>query len=139
MPTVEILEPVQRAYEGLGNILTLAAQMPQAMDTYQDMVQFSVSHGDVGMQVSALNKLASVSALSLGQFAEAEAYLAQAEELAQEYDEVGGIAESSILRCQMCTAQADFDAVIRYMGNLIDAGHKLGARNIWPWGWNTCP
>jgi len=79
------------------------------------------------MQVSALNKLAGVYALRLGQFPEAEQFLARAERLAHEYDEPSGMAEGAVIRCQMCTARADFDAVVAHMQEVVAIGERLGS------------
>jgi tetratricopeptide (TPR) repeat protein len=78
------------------------------------------------MQISALNKLASTTALYMGQFQEAEVYLSRSDRLAHEHEDVSGIAELSIIRCQMCAAQADFDHVVLYMNEMVEIGQKEG-------------
>ena len=127
---VEGVELIRRTYEGLGGALAFANQFPQALETYRAMLTFAESQGDVGMQVSALNKLASVTALRMGQFQEAEQYLARAERLAHEHDEESGVAEGAIIRCQMCTAMADFDSVVAYMGEVVAIGERLGSKEL---------
>jgi tetratricopeptide (TPR) repeat protein len=119
---------VRRAYEGLGSTLAFTGKIPDALVVYQTMLEFAESQSDAGMQVSALNKLAAVLALRLGQFPEAGPYLARAERLAHEHDETGGIAETSVIRCQMCTAMADFDAVVSHMDEVAAIGRRLGVK-----------
>jgi tetratricopeptide (TPR) repeat protein len=78
------------------------------------------------MEISALNKLAFVVALRMGQFVDAEPYLARAERMAQQFDDAAGYAEMSVIRCQMCTVQADFDGVIRHMSEVTAISERLG-------------
>jgi predicted ATPase len=131
---VEETALVRRAYEGLGNILALTGQLPEALGQYQAMLAFAESRRDVGMQVSALNKLAAVTALRMGQFAEAEPYLMRVERVAHEHDDAMGIAEMSIIRCQMCTVQADFDTVIKHMDEVTAIGQRLGSKEYMAMG-----
>ena len=51
--------------------------------------------------------------------------------MAHEHDDTMGIAETSVIRCQMCTVRADFDAVVAHMGEVTAIGKRLkptGAR-----------
>ena len=118
---------IGRAYEGLGGALTFANQFPEAVETYRTMLAWAERQGAIAMQVSALNKLAGVYALRLGQFPEAEQFLARAERLAHEYDEPSGMAEGAVIRCQMCTARADFDSVVAHMQEVVAIGERLGS------------
>jgi predicted ATPase/class 3 adenylate cyclase len=120
------LNVVRRAYEGFGEVLLHTNQIPKAFEKFKAMLTTAESQGDVPMQVSALNKLASTTALYIGQFQEAEVYLSRADRLAHEHDVISGMAELSIIRCQMCTAQADFDHVIMYMDEMVEIGKKAG-------------
>ncbi len=123
---VDDLALLQRAYEGMGKALTLSNQIPQAVENYQAMLKLARSLDNMPMQISALNKLSVVAATRLGQFPEAEAYLAQAEQLSAEHPEISGVAETAIVRCMMCGAQADFDGVVKHMGHLVEISQKLG-------------
>lgn len=123
---VDDLDYIHRAYEGYGGVLTFANQLPEAESTYKNMLAFAENSGDIGMQVSAMNKLAALYALRMGQFQQAEQYLSRAELLAREDAKKAGIAETALIRCQMCTAQADFDGVINYMGEIVEVGNELG-------------
>lgn len=125
--TIEGTQLIGRAYEGLGGALAFANQFPQALETYRAMLAWAEGEGDVALQVSALNKLAGVTALRMGQFSEAEQYLGRAERLARQHDEQSGVAEGAIIRCQICTAMADFDAVVVHMGEVVAIGERLGS------------
>lgn len=125
---VEGAELVGRAYEGLGGVQAFANQIPEALDTYRAMLAVGEQAGDVALQISALNKPAGVTALRTGQFAEAEQYLARAEQLAPQHDEQSGVIETAIIRCQMCTAMADFDSVAKHMGELTAIGERIGSK-----------
>ena len=117
---------LRRAYEGLGQTLTFANRTSEAMDVYLDMLAMSESTDDVPMKISALNKQAGITAIHMGQFQEAEALLSRADQLSERYQEKSGIPESALLRCQMCTAQADFENVVVTMDKVIAVGEELG-------------
>jgi predicted ATPase/class 3 adenylate cyclase len=122
-------EAVRRAYEGLGNVLSFSNQIPEALETFQEMLELGEAQNDNAMRISALNKLASTSALRMGQFQQAETYLARAESLNSGQGDENGAAESALLRCQMCTAQADFEGVVDHMTELVDIGQRIGTRD----------
>jgi len=132
--TVQDWPDIRRAYEGLGTAQNHANQIPEAMATFQAMLHQATERDDCGMQVSALNKLAGVVGLKMGQFSQAEAYLVRADQLSKGIEEPAGIAESSLIRCQMCTAQADFESVIKHMGNLVEVGKTLGSKEFMAMG-----
>ena len=115
----------RRTYEGLGSALTFANEIPQVIETYQAMLGLARSREDVEMQVSALNKISYVSALRLGQFQEAEDFLAESDRLARENEDKAGLSELDLVRCMMCTAVADFDGVVRYMDETVQLGREL--------------
>lgn len=121
-------EILGRAYEGLGQVLTFAQQIPEAEKTYNEMLQLSENIPDSSMQISALNKLASLAALYKGQFQEADQLLVRADKLSKQHNDTSGVAESALIRCQMCTAQADFDSVLLHMGELVEIAEQLGSR-----------
>ena len=127
---VEDMNDMRRAYEGLGRMLTLTNQGTEALAVYNQMLNVGEQRADISTQVSALNKLAGVFALHRGQFAEGEIYLARADRLVKEYQEHGGAAESALIRCQMCTAQADFDGVLMHMDNLVTIGETIGSKEF---------
>jgi class 3 adenylate cyclase/tetratricopeptide (TPR) repeat protein len=116
---------IRAAYEGLGGMYMTGAP-DRAVETYEKMLASAEARGDTAAIISALNKLGSVSALMMGRFAEADAYLTRAEQLSVKADDPDGYAELSIVRCQICTAQADFDSVIHYMDGVIDGSLKTG-------------
>ena len=69
----------RRAYEGLGGALAFSNEVPKAVETYRSMLQEGRDHGDQPLQVSALNKLAFVTALMQGLLPEAEQHLVDAD------------------------------------------------------------
>ncbi|MFN2198920.1 MAG: AAA family ATPase, partial [Anaerolineales bacterium] len=91
-----------RAYEGLGQTLVFANRVPEAFTTYQEMLDQAESADDISMKISALNKLAGVTALHMGQFQEGELFLERAESLSRRHNEKSGIPETALIRCQMC-------------------------------------
>jgi class 3 adenylate cyclase/tetratricopeptide (TPR) repeat protein len=117
---------VRAAYEGLGAMQSIRADLRLALSTYQRMLAAAEARGDLSMTISALNKLGGLLGLMMGQFDQAEGYLARAEQLAAGDADPDGFAELSIVRCQVCTAQADFDGVIRYMDGVVASSLRLG-------------
>lgn len=131
---VDNFGPIRGAYEGLGTVLAFANRIPEALEAYQTLLALAEDEGDVAAQISALNKLAATAALRMGQFQEADGYLSRAAKLANQHDEHSGAAEMSLIRCQMCTAQADFDGVINHMGELAAVGERLGSKEYMAMG-----
>jgi tetratricopeptide (TPR) repeat protein len=64
----------------------------------------------------------------MGQFPAAEEYLAKADRLAHQNDVKAGIVEMSIIRCQMCSAVADFDRLVEFMSEVIEIGRELDVK-----------
>ena len=128
LDTEESPAMLRRAYEGQGNALTFANQVPEAVENYQSMLAIGEQSEDIPMQVSALNKLSYVSALRLGQYEQADHDLAQSEERARAHEDKYGLSELGLIRCMMCTAVADFDGVVRYMGETVALGRELGVK-----------
>ncbi|MCK5430325.1 MAG: hypothetical protein KAI94_12680, partial [Anaerolineales bacterium] len=118
----------RRAYEGLGSALTFANEIQRTIETYQAMLAQAETSGDIPMQVSALNKLSFVSALRLGQFQEAENYIAEADRRARANEDKHGLSELNLIRCMMCTAVADFEGVALYMDETVALGRELDAK-----------
>jgi tetratricopeptide (TPR) repeat protein len=119
---------LRQAYEGLGAALDFANRIDEAQANYEEMLKYSVSSGDIPMRISALNKIAGLKALRLGLFPEAEQFLAEAETLTRDYNENSGVAETALIRCQMCTIQADFDSVVEHMDLVIRVGKEINSR-----------
>lgn len=124
----EEMAAVYRAYEGLGGALTFANRIPQAQETYQELLALSERYGDVSPQITALNRLAAIAALRLGDFPQAEKLLTRAENLMERHGEKSGVVETAILRCQMCTAQADFESVVNFMSEVVAIGREIGTK-----------
>ncbi|MFQ5796113.1 MAG: AAA family ATPase, partial [Candidatus Bipolaricaulia bacterium] len=123
--TVKDLPLARRAFEGLGGALAFANDVPQAVETYQKMLEFAKAHDDIPMEVSALNKLAFVVGLRLGQFPEAVKHLDDAERLAREHHDIGGLAELHMIQCNFCTATADFEGAVDHLSEAARIGREL--------------
>jgi class 3 adenylate cyclase/tetratricopeptide (TPR) repeat protein len=123
----------RRAYEGLGNALTLIADVPRALENYQAMLAYAQTHNDAPMQVSALNKLAMVQML-IGDFENVEMNLRQAENVARAANDLAGLAEMFTVRCGICNGTGDFDGAIRYLGESIAVGRELDVKEQMAFG-----
>ncbi len=120
------LAPMRSAYEGLGNALAFANRIPEAIETFEKLLALGESRREPATQISALNKLASTAALRMGQFQLADSYLDRANALAEKHQEKSGVAETTLIYCQMCSAKADFDGVVHHMGELAKIGQDIG-------------
>lgn len=125
---VDDLALARRVYEGLGRALTLANDVPAAVEHYQEMYRFAKEHGDIPIQVSALNKLSNVLALWMGEFPEAEKLLLDAERLAKDYGDRHGLAETLMTRCGLCTATGDFEGAVNYLSESVELGRDLNEK-----------
>jgi class 3 adenylate cyclase/tetratricopeptide (TPR) repeat protein len=128
LAVVDDIGLARRAYEGLGNALDLANEIQRSVDTFQAMLRLARERGDLSMQASALNKLAFTTALRLGQFPQADEYLREAQRLAETVKDRASLAEHNLIRCQMCTFTADFEGVLRYMGNTVEMGREANSK-----------
>jgi class 3 adenylate cyclase/tetratricopeptide (TPR) repeat protein len=128
--TVDNPDVVRLAYEGLGSTLLFANQIEEAVANFQEMLALGEEMGNSSMQISANNKLAATVGLYMGQFQQAEQLLTRAESLANKNQEKPGEAEAALIRCQMCTAQADFESVIKHMNDLVEIGKELGSNEF---------
>ncbi|MGA7731192.1 MAG: AAA family ATPase, partial [Chloroflexia bacterium] len=116
---------LRKAYEGLGKALEFAMRPPEAIDAYKTMLAFAEEHADIGMQVSALNKMAYTYAFVLGQIVEADQCLAQAEELARKHEQFAGLAEATTVRCGICTFIADFETAAKHLAEATHLGRVI--------------
>ncbi len=123
----------RRIYEGLGDLYMLVNDIPRAAENYRAMRDYSLAHGDVPMQVSALNKL-SRAVMFMGQFEETEQALGQAEQLAREYSDRIGLAEMFWMRCGICTMTADFGNAEKYLGESVAIGRELDLKEQMSFG-----
>jgi tetratricopeptide (TPR) repeat protein len=117
---------IWRAYTGLGDALTLTNRIEEAQQVFHTMREEAENFGDAPARIKALNKLAGNTAMHLGQFQLAEQFLSQAEHLSRSSNELSGIPDTNLIRCQMCTAQADFENVVLYMDEVVSIGRQLG-------------
>lgn len=128
------LEQARRAYEGLGGALTLANDLAGAVKNYEAMLDLAEAHRDIPMQVSAMNKLASVVALRMGQFPQAQDRLTHAERLAREVKDREGLAEMFLIRCQMCSSVADFDGAVNYVSQIVELARESNEKEQMAYG-----
>jgi class 3 adenylate cyclase/tetratricopeptide (TPR) repeat protein len=125
---VEDHDLVRQAYEGLGSVLLFSNRIPEALKTFQDMLAFGEAQAHLATRISAMNKLAGVYALRMGDFQQGEALLARADNLSRQTNDKSGIPEASLIHCQICTAKADFKSVVETMAEVVALGKELSNR-----------
>ena len=117
----------RRAHEGLGGALTFAGQIPGAVDNYHTMLHLAQKGEDLPMQVSALNKLAFVTALMQGQFPEAERHLGESQDLATKCGDLPGLAELHMVYCYMRVPFGQFEDAVDHLSESAKIGGQLDA------------
>jgi class 3 adenylate cyclase/tetratricopeptide (TPR) repeat protein len=128
LDTVDDPDLVRRAYEGLGSVLLFSNQIPEALQTYQDLLAIGEAKAHMATRLSAMNKLAGVYALRMGDFQKGEALLAQVNSLSRQQDDKSAIPEASLIHCQICTARADFKSVVDTMAEVVALGKEMSNR-----------
>lgn len=123
----------RRAFEGLGNALTLTQDIARALQNYQAMLAYAQAHQDAPMQVSAHNKLAFI-LLFVGDFENVEKNLHAAEQLARAANDRAGLVEMFTVRCGICTASGDFDTAVKYLGESVEVGRELNIKEQMAYG-----
>ncbi len=131
---IELLEKVDLdialarcAFEGLGGALEFAYDFPKAAETYRQMIAFGENHDDIPMQVSGKNKLAKAVGFGMAQLPEALQLLEEAEQMATQVNDLPGLAEGGMIQCAFCTARADFDGAVNFLGQAVEIGRQLEA------------
>ena len=122
---VQDLSLAKRVYEGLGGALTFGQRVGEAVENYHTMLHVAQEHGDLPMQVSALNKLGWVTALMQGQFPEAEEHLVDAERLALECDDLSGLAELHMTYCYLRIPFGNFEDAVDHLNESDRIGREL--------------
>jgi class 3 adenylate cyclase/tetratricopeptide (TPR) repeat protein len=119
------LELAQRVYEGLGSIFTLSGDVSAAQKIYEEMLELARKVDYSPMEVSALNKIAFITATFHGQLAQAEALLAESERIARDYQDVAGLAELHTIQCGVCLSNGDFDGAVGHFDRSAELGEQL--------------
>ena len=122
-----VINLARSAYEGLGGALEFAYDFPKAAETYRELIAFGENHADIPMQVSGKNKLAKAIGFGMGQLPEALHLLEEAETLATQENDLSGLAEGGMIQCAFCTARADFDGAVNFLGQAVKIGRQLEA------------
>ena len=131
---IELLEKVdlniefaRGAFEGLGGALEFAYDFPKAAEIYRQMISFGELHDDIPVQVSGKNKLAKAVGFGMAQLPEALQLLEEAEQMATQVNDLPGLAEGGMIQCAFCTARADFDGAVNFLGKAVKIGRQLKA------------
>ncbi|MBI4299127.1 MAG: AAA family ATPase [Chloroflexi bacterium] len=141
---VDILESVRdaslarRAFEGLGGGLALSFDVPGAVDTFHRMIHVAETYENLPMKVSALNKLARVTALMQGRFPEAEVHLGEAERLALLCEDLPGLTELHMSYCSIRSISGDIDGALAHQRTAIQIGKEKIATELKLFGMSHC-
>ena len=103
----------------------MASAWARPVENYHTMLHVAQEHGDLPMQVSALNKLGWVTALMQGQFPEAEEHLVDAERLALECDDLSGLAELHMTYCYLRIPFGNFEDAVDHLNESDRIGREL--------------
>ncbi len=119
----------KRAYEGLASALMLSMDM-RGMEVYDRMLAVGREKGDLGMQISALNKLARMYALAIGRLDLAGERVREAARLARDAGDLIGLSEGSLVQCAMCSASADFEGAVVHLAEAERIGREVNVPDI---------
>lgn len=128
---VKILEGVndpplaRRAYEALGGIYMLTADVPRALAHFNAMIEYGKKYHEMQMQVSAHNKLGQINGMFLSQMEDAEKHLQEAERLGRACQDGMGLTELFTIRCGISTMKADFSEAAHYLAESVMVGVEL--------------
>ncbi|MBI3914578.1 MAG: AAA family ATPase [Chloroflexi bacterium] len=114
----------RRVYEGLGGTLMLTMNVPRALEHFNAMIEYGKAHAQMGMQVSAHNKLGMIFGQFMGQLEPAETHLRAAEQLGRDCQDGAGLSELFTIRCGISTMQADFSQATHYLGESVNFGRQ---------------
>src|SRR5262249_43935498 len=84
---------------------------------------------DYSMEISARNKM-SVALLWLGDLNKIDELLEVSEQLAKQYQDIPGMAEMYMTRCQRYLVVADFPTALKYFSESIEVGKKLTVNEL---------
>jgi class 3 adenylate cyclase/tetratricopeptide (TPR) repeat protein len=116
-----------RAFEGRGAARMLTMDIPGTMQNWQEMIAWATVHAQEPMRVSALNKLAMIHGLMLGDDAHSRRLLDEAESAAEGAGCQPGLAEGCMVRCALHLGRAEFDTAYRYLDRASELGRALQA------------
>lgn len=123
----EVNDPglARRAYETLGGIYMLTADVPNALLHFNAMIEYGKKSNSMEMQVSAHNKLGQISGMFMGQIEEADKHLQEAERLGRACKDGMGLSELYTIRCGISTLRADFSDATHYLAESVTMGRDL--------------
>ncbi len=113
------------ALEGLGSALEAQFDFAGSEEVYQRLVQLGEETGDLPTRISGLNKLAMLRGTAFGDLEAALQTLGASEEAARGSDDLAGLAEACAAQCFLNSAQAEFEKVEYYMGEVARLGVEL--------------
>ncbi|HSG66568.1 MAG TPA: hypothetical protein VLD39_16280, partial [Gammaproteobacteria bacterium] len=123
---VDDIALARRAFEGRGNMLQMTGRMDEAIANYESMKHYAADRGGGSMQVSAMNKIG-LARTFMGQLELAENWLDEADEKAHAVQCSAGLAESSMYRCFIYTAQGQFQDANDALERAAELGQQLQA------------
>lgn len=94
------------------------------------MFAYGISHGDIPMEVSSRSKMGWVSGMRLGQLAEAEEYLKEAELLAHQCDDLPGLAEVHANFCFIYNSTGNFDNAMSHLSESEQISQQLDIKPL---------
>lgn len=116
----------RQVFEGLGGILNFANRVDEAIKTYERMSEIGKLLYSDEIQVSAMNKIALLSALRKGELDFAQDTLERAEVMALHCADLDGQAERHMTNCYIQTTLGDFDRAYDSLQIAARIGRETG-------------
>jgi class 3 adenylate cyclase/tetratricopeptide (TPR) repeat protein len=116
-----------RVFEGRGGALMLSMDVPGAIGNWHAMIAWAAARGDEPMRVSALNKLAMIHGVMMGDVQEGKRLLDESQSRAEQVNCQPGLAEQCMVRCAVHLGRAEFDVAYGYLDRAAEIGRALSA------------
>lgn len=123
-------EMVVRAHDGLGAAYGLVPDLTHSETTYQQLYEYGEQAGRPSAQITALNRLAFATATLAGDVPKAQAYLEDAQRIAQEVGDEMGMAEYHMNSCFLSAATGQFDSALVHDEEIARIGGSRGVAHI---------
>jgi class 3 adenylate cyclase/tetratricopeptide (TPR) repeat protein len=125
--SIDAVDLGREAMEALGEVLKLSGDVEPLLANYQRLLAYGEKHDDGSMRSSAHNKLGFVYTMFFGDMARGEQELKLGEQEAKAASCEKGLAEASMIQCNVYTAQARFEDAKHYLEQAIKVGEESAA------------
>jgi class 3 adenylate cyclase/tetratricopeptide (TPR) repeat protein len=121
---------IVKAHDALGTAHSLVPDLSAAAAAYQRLYDYGERESSPRARVAALNRLGFATAALGGDFIQANTYLSQARELAEEVGDDVGLAEYHMNSCFVSSMDGDLRAALSHDKATVELGERSGTDTI---------